>query len=259
MITIISPSKSVTSKTPPFICVGSKPVFRTETEILLQKLTKLSEKRLTNFLEVSESLGKLNYQRYQNWKTTDRKPAVWTYSGDVYNGLDTFSIKEDEAKYAQEHLLIVSGLYGLVRPFDNIQPYRLEMKLAMKVGKHKNLYEFWADPISKYINSLNDSTILLCASPEYAKAIKILPDDIRVITPRFMQKTKNGLKEKGLFAKYGRGSLAKWVLSNKISDPSELKNFSTDKFSYSEKLSSDNELVFIVPENFTLKGRFTKT
>lgn len=259
MIVLISPSKSMMKQSPPISLQATHPLFPEQTNALVYKLRNYSAKKLQSILEVSPSLAELNHERFQEWDSTEKRPALWMYSGDVYNGIDAFSMSKDQINYAQNNLLIISGLYGLVRPLDAVQPYRLEMKLNFTAGKSKNLYEYWKNQISSYINQSKEKTVLMCASKEYAKAIVGgLDNDIDVITPRFMHKTNDGLKEKGLFAKYGRGLLARWVIDNQIDDPGKLKDFNEEGIKYSSDLSSEEEAVFIIPKDFSLKGRFTK-
>lgn len=259
MITVISPSKSVMKQVQPTNLTMTKPLFPDKTSALVSKLQKMSQKKLTSTLGVSDTLGKLNYDRFQSWDTTARRAALWMYSGDVYNGIDAYSMNQSQIDYAQQALLIVSGLYGLARPLDAVQPYRLEMRLPFAVGRAKTLYEYWQTMLNNYLEQVADDTILLCASPEYSTAIKqALPNGVQTITPRFMQETDTGLKEKGLFAKYGRGALARWCIDNQISDPEKLKEYKGDSFVFSSELSSENEFFYIVPKNFSLKGRFVK-
>lgn len=237
----------------------SQPLFPLKTEALVSKLQKLSQNKLTQTLEVSQKLGQLNYDRYQQWEETPKRAALWMYAGDVYNGIDAYSMSKDQVVYAQQNLLIVSGLYGLVRPLDAIAPYRLEMRLPFAAGKTKDLYDYWEEEAKSYFSALNEPVILLCASQEYAKLIeRSVPKDTKTIRPRFMQKNGTSYREKGLFAKYARGALARWVIDNKITSPKQLQKYRQDGFSYSSELSSESEIVYIVPQNFSLKGRFTK-
>ena len=257
MLIFLSPSKSFTSRPRPFDVQNSKTMFSDESQKLLSKLQSMSSGNLTSTLGVSDKLGKLNYNRYKQWNSTPVKAAIWNYSGDVYNGLDAFSMTLDDIKFAKEKILIISGLYGLLKPLDGIKPYRLEMKLKLYINKHHNLYEYWSEPMSKFITNYRQENILVCASKEYSSAIlPLLDDSFNVLVPRFFQQSKDGFVEKGLFSKYARGALARWVIDKKIEDPSALKEYCGDGFMYNAELSSQNELAFIMPANFTLKGRF---
>ncbi len=259
MLTLLSPSKSVTEHPLPFKIDETSILFDEITEVLIKEIRSFTKKKLADELQISDSLADLNYRRYQEWDDTKTKPALWLYSGDVYNGLGAFTLNSDDAAFAQNKLLILSGLYGLVRPFDGIKPYRLEMKIKLKTKLGSDLYKTWSAKLVEHIISSGEKTILLCASSEYAKAISPeLPSHVRVVTPRFMQETDDGLKEKGLFAKYARGSLARFVIDNRLDSINGLQNYAVDGFKYSKELSTDNELVYIVPKDFTLKGRFVK-
>jgi cytoplasmic iron level regulating protein YaaA (DUF328/UPF0246 family) len=259
MIVLISPSKSIMKQSPPKGLKLSDTLFPEKTEKLVSKLQKLNAKQLGKLLNISPELAELNYSRFQKWDKTEKRPALWMYSGDVYNGIDAYSLNDKQTEYAQEKLMIISGLYGLVRPLDEVQPYRLEMKTNTEKLITKDLYDYWKKEIATKLQLINDKNVLICASKEYSKAVLAgLSNDMTAITPRFMQETSSGLKEKGLFAKYGRGLLARWVIDNQIDNPSKLKNFNKEGFKYSSDLSSEKEAVFIIPKDFSLKGRFTK-
>jgi len=258
MLTLLSPSKSVTDKKIPLNISPTNALFPDTTDQLAKSLQKLSKKQLRSSLEISEQLADLNYKRYKAWESTEEKSAFWLYSGDVYNGLDAFSLNKLDVNFAQKHVAIISGLYGLVRPLDAIRPYRLEMRLPYSGRWGENLYEAWSEKLSNYMNRTGHTIILMCASKEYANAAaKNLSDTIRVITPRFMQETGDGLKEKALYAKYARGKLARYVINNRLDSLNGLQNYAEDGFSYSKDLSTDNELIYIIPKDFSLKGRFT--
>lgn len=259
MIVVISPSKSVMKQQQPNGLKMTSPLFTKEKNRLVELLQSQSKAQLQKLLQVSPAIAELNYERFQSWDNTAKRAALWMYSGDVYNGLDAYSLSPKQQSYAQSKLVIISGLYGVLQPLDTVQPYRLEMKLPIVLNNTTNLYDYWYSAIKSYLDSVKAKTILLCASKEYAKAIhNALPESTRTITPRFMQETPEGLKEKGLFAKYARGALARYVIENEITDPKKLKEYKVDGFTFSEDLSSDNEYVYIIPANFTLKGRFIK-
>jgi cytoplasmic iron level regulating protein YaaA (DUF328/UPF0246 family) len=258
---LISPSKSVTERAPVLGIASTQPLFGNQTAVLLSQLQKLSAaNRLGAVLGVSEQLAALNVERYECWDDQSRRrSAIWMYSGDVYNGLDAFSLDVASAQAMQDRLMIISGLYGLVRPLDLIQPYRLDMSVKLKGSWGKDLYRFWGDALAKYVEGLGANTVLVCASREYSGAVvPRLPADITAITPRFLQPTPTGLKEKSLFAKHARGTLARWVVDGGVDDPADLKDYRVDGFSYSHELSTPSEPVFLVPEDFSLLGRYTK-
>ena len=262
MKTLISPSKTVTDKALPLDIQPTQPLFGDETSVLLSKLQRVrSARQLGRVLDISENLADLNHARYRHWDDpVARRSALWMYSGDVYNGLDAFGLDIATAQRMQNDLLIISGLYGLVRPFDLVQPYRLEMRSKLKGAWGNDLYRFWGSKLANYIEDLGTSTVLVCASREYAKAVVPgLSAEIAVVTPRFLQPTPNGLKEKSLFAKHARGALARWVADNRVEDSSGLADFGVDGILYNPHLSSPAEPVFLVPADFTLIGRYTKS
>jgi cytoplasmic iron level regulating protein YaaA (DUF328/UPF0246 family) len=233
------------------------PLFLDQTKLLLAKLQLFNEEKVQEVLSVSAPLAKLNYIRFQNWESTEKRAALWMYGGDVYNGFDAYTLSRSEIRYAQNNVLIISGLYGLIRPLDAVQPYRLEMKLPFTAGVGSNLYDYWSGSLAKHIESSSVTNVLMCASLEYAKAIvPYLPKNVKLLTPRFMQETDSGLREKGLFAKYARGALARWIVDNNITDFKDLESYDGEGFVHSEKLSTTEQIVFIVPKGFSLKGRF---
>ncbi len=255
MLILLSPSKSVMKQSQPDDLTMSSPLFSDKTDLLVAKLQTLNQKKLKKTLQISDVLAELNYERFQSWNVAKKRAALWMYGGDLYNGINAYSLQKDDIPYAQKHILILSGLYGLLRPLDEVQPYRLEMKLPFSPKKNQTLYGFWGNDLAQYVDG---QILLMCASPEYTKAITPhLSEDAQIITPRFMQKTKDGIKEKGLFAKYGRGSLARWCIDNKINDPNDVKKYNQDGFAYSHDLSSNNSPIYIIPSDFSLKGRFT--
>lgn len=262
MKTLLSPSKTVTDRALRLDIQPTQPIFEDETRVLLSRLRKFTDPaQLGKLLNISESLAILNYERYMLWDDpAAKRSALWMYSGDVYNGLDAFGLDIESARRMQNDVLVISGLYGLVRPLDLVQPYRLEMKIRLGGIWGNDLYHFWGSKLADYIEDLGTRTVLVCASREYAKAV--LPElsaAIAIVTPRFMQPTPDGLKEKPLFAKHARGSLARWVADNRVEDPDDLADFGVDGLAYSPDLSSPAEPVFLVPSDFTLIGRYTKS
>ena len=231
-------------QSPPKGLKATEPLFPEKTNKLVDKLQTLKPKQIQKLLGISAELAELNYSRFQSWDKANKRPALWIYSGDVYNGIDAYSLTAKNIAYAQEHLRIISGLYGLVRPLDAIQPYRLEMKTDTRKLIGSDLYVYWKDEIATKLQKYNDTHVLLCASKEYSSTIMAnLPNDTTAIVPRFMQETDDGLKEKGLFAKYGRGLLARYAIDNEICDVNDLKNFNREGFKYSKELSNDHEIV----------------
>lgn len=261
MIILLSPSKTINPKPVDDSVVSTKPIFSYQAEQLVGSVNKLG-RNLASTLGVSDKLAEENRARFAIWRakpdTTEGCPAAWSYRGETFFGLSIEKMNERSIKYAQEHLLIVSGLYGLLRPQDKIMPYRLEMSTKLKGNWGKTLYEFWGDKLSDFISDKNPGLVLNCASVEYSKALKNLPGDIKVITPKFLSETKTGLRSKMVFAKYSRGLIARWAIENRIKKPEDLKNFDCEGYHFSSENSTEIEYAFIAPADFTIKGRFTK-
>ncbi|MFT4532452.1 MAG: cytoplasmic iron level regulating protein YaaA (DUF328/UPF0246 family) [Candidatus Saccharimonadales bacterium] len=249
MIIITSPSKTYNPK--PSEVTLTLPLFQKETDRLLGAMLR-NKTKLETVLGVSQDVAKLNRDRIENWADAATTPAAWSYRGETFFGLSIEDLSNEDIEYAQEHLYIVSGLYGLLRPTDGIKPYRLEMSTKLKSGTASNLYQFWDDTLSETIMNSDPKFVINCASKEYSKAA--LKDiNIPIITPTFLH---NG-KSKMAFAKYSRGLMARWAIENRITDSKQLKQFSVEGYEYNQALSTDNKLVFVAPKGFSIKGRFT--
>lgn len=258
MVTLLSPSKAMHTTPHAPVTPASSPQFATPTQALVNHLQTLSETDIASLLGISDKLATLNYQRYADWSTIHPHPALWLYAGDVYNGFDANTLADTAVEYAQQHLMIISGLYGLIRPLDAIKPYRLEMGTKIDLPEHPTLYDFWGNTLTQQLEQYDD-TFVICASKEYARAVMPhFSDTSTVITPRFFQKTSQGYREKGLFAKYARGHLARWIIDQRIDSPSQLTAYTEDGFCHSPELSTRNTIAFVIPEDFSLKGRFTR-
>ena len=248
MIIVLSPAKSLdfdskfNYKNPSFVEFGTK------TAQLITKLRKFDTKTLEKLYKVSENLAKLNFERFQGFsKKFDEKnsrPAIFAFNGDVYNGIDKENLNQN---FAQNHVRILSGLYGLLKPMDLIQPYRLEMGTDFK--KHdlgfKNLYEFWGDKISNKINETKSDYLINLASEEYFKAIDKKSLKSNIINMIFKESKAGKLKIVGIFAKRARGLMTNYVIKNKITDPKELKKFSENNYKFQKDLSDENNFVFV--------------
>ena len=258
MIVLLSPSKTINPKSVNGV-VGTSLQFIDEAGQLVDSVNKLG-KDLGKVLGVSDKLTEENRQRFKNWSTGDEQAmAAWAYRGETFFGLSIEQMDEASLAYAQDHLRIVSGLYGLLRPQDVIMPYRLEMSTKLSGKWGKNLYEFWGSILSDEVAQLNPTYVLNCASVEYSKAvIKHLPKDLRVITVKFLSQSPTGLKSKMVFAKYSRGLMARWAIENRVENPEDLKRFNVEGYIYDEDLSTENEYVYVAPAGFSIKGRFTK-
>lgn len=216
-----------------------------------------ASKNLAKTLGVSENIAEQNRPRLAEWGTGKHaQPAVWAYSGDVYNGLAIQSFSATELDELQGKLRILSGLYGSTRPFDAIEPYRLEMRTKLKGVWGKNLYEFWGDSLAAEF--VNEDWVLNCASNEYSKALLPHIGNTPVVTPVFLHDDSKGLKQKALFSKYFRGVVARWAVTSKAAVPADLKKCTEEGIRYDSDQSNEHEPVFIIPRDFSLLGRFTR-
>jgi uncharacterized protein len=232
MKVIISPAKTLDYETAPITKKHSKPKFTKEADELVKKLAKYSEKNIGKLMGISPKLAKLNFERFQEWPTAPQKQAILAYMGDVYEGLNAADFKEKDLEFAQEHLFMLSGLYGLLRPLDLIKPYRLEM--STKIG----LYDFWGDKLTKL---LGDDIVINLASEEYSKAVK--PKNIIHVS---FYEMKNGKpKIIALFAKKARGMMARYIIKNKITRPEDIKKFTNGGYKFSAKDSDAGNFSFI--------------
>ena len=242
---IISPAKKLNTEK---INVSntSSIQFLNEAKYLVNQLRDYSVLEIKKLMGLSDNLAKLNYQRFQNWNlnSKDINPAVYMFQGDVYQGLKANEFLDEDLTFAQENLRIISGLYGLLKPLDVICPYRLEMgtKLSTKFGK--NLYDFWGDKLIDALSlQMQDNEVLVnLASNEYSKVLKLETFNKSVITPVFKDYKNGKLKVISFFAKKARGEMANFIISNKITNPEDLKSFNHNGYKFSE--DSNGELMF---------------
>jgi cytoplasmic iron level regulating protein YaaA (DUF328/UPF0246 family) len=227
--------------------------FLQEADYLAQKLQKISKKELGKLMKISENLSDLNYKRYQEWKkptviNENAKPAVTVFTGEAYKGLDVSTFSKKDFKNAQKDLMILSGLYGILKPLDLMYPYRLEMGTRWNVTpKTKNLYAYWGSQLADYINkeAQEDEVIINLASNEYYKAVdqKVLKP--RVITPVFKDLKGDQFKIIMMYAKHARGAMTRDIIQNQYKNTEDLKGYNVDGYSYNDGMSSENEWVFV--------------
>jgi cytoplasmic iron level regulating protein YaaA (DUF328/UPF0246 family) len=219
---------------------------------LISNLRKFSISNLMEFMQISEKLAELNSQRFADWTTPftphNAKQAVFTFTGDVYDGLDAPSLKKRDLQFAQKHLRILSGLYGLLRPLDLIQPYRLEMGRPLRTDNANNLYGFWKQTITEELNRLPGDLLVNLASQEYFKAIDKKALNQQIISPVFKDEKNGAFKIISFYAKKARGSMARFIIENRITDADGLTGFNTGGYAYSAELSTGSEPVFTRPE-----------
>lgn len=246
---VISPAKSLDfeSKLPTDKFTQSD--FLSKSEIIHKTLVKKKPQQLMELMSISEKLANLNWQRNQEWQlpfTTENSLVVYAFNGDVYTGLDAYTISEDKLEVLQDKLLILSGLYGLLKPLDLIQPYRLEMGTNIKVGTKKNLYEFWKKTITDALNSKfkEDELFINLASQEYFGAVDVKALKIPVITPEFKDYKDGKLKMISFFAKKARGLMVRYIIETNAETIDDLKNFNYEGYIFDANLSQGNKLVF---------------
>lgn len=247
---IISPAKSLNFEDKAPTNLYTQPQFLEQSEKLNKKLKTLSAKQLSELMKISDNLGKLNYERNQEWQhpfsLNNAKQAVFCFTGEVYRGLDITSLPEDKISVLQEKLRILSGLYGILKPLDLIQPYRLEMGTKLGVGKSDNLYQFWGDNLATSLNNemKKDELFVNLASVEYSKAIPKKALKAPMITPVFKELKGDTYKVIAVYAKKARGLMVRYIIDNNVETIDDLKGFNVDGYGFSENSSTKKELVF---------------
>tara|TARA_B100000965_G_scaffold15287_1_gene11498 strand:+ start:178 stop:948 length:771 start_codon:yes stop_codon:yes gene_type:complete len=254
MITLIAPAKRLDYDSDLSVEDFSIAEHLKESKKLIKELQKKSPEDLSSLMGLSENLSILNFERNMNWQVPKKpsnevRQAIFAFKGDVYVGLDSETLSKSDIKYAQKNLAILSGLYGLLKPLDLMYPYRLEMGTKMKNENGKNLYEFWGNKITTSINALakknNSKGIINLASVEYFSSVKTENLDLPVYSPVFKDFKNGKYKIISFFAKKARGSMARFVIQNKIKNPTDLNKFNLDGYKYSAKDSSEYSPVFL--------------
>ena len=253
MLIVISPAKTLDYESPPGVDSFSQPEYLDQSQILIDKLRKQTANKLGKLMKISPALSELNKARYQQWQLPfepgNAKQAVFAFKGDVYIGLEADTMSKADLHWAQQHLRILSGLYGLLRPLDLMQPYRLEMGTALKTRRGKNLYEFWnnriSDGLNQQLKDIHSSCLVNLASNEYFKSVKPKYLNADVITPAFLDWKNDEYKMIGFFAKKARGSMSAWIIRNRIEDINELSRFDVDGYKFDKSLSTVQSPVFI--------------
>ena len=253
MLTVLSPAKTLDYETPSTTATSTTPRFMDQSALLVDDARKLAPDDIRSLMGVSESIADLNHARFMNWQEEARadnaKQAVLAFKGDVYTGLEADSMSGSDLEFAQSRLRILSGLYGLLRPLDLMQPYRLEMGLKFANQRGKNLYEFWGDRVTDTLNedlaSVNANVLINLASNEYFKAVKPKSLDVEVITPQFRDLKNGQYKMISFFAKKARGVMARYIIQKGLNEPKGLKRFKGDGYYYSPEHSEGNNWVFL--------------
>ena len=250
MLVVLSPAKKLDMIPCPEV-TATEQMFPAEARELAHVAQDLSVPQLQKLMRISENLGRLNAERFGAFGTMETKPAALAFAGDTYIGLEAASLDTEEMAWAQDHLRILSGLYGLLRPLDAIEPYRLEMGSRLKTARGKTLYDFWGDKIANALNSqaetLGTDRLINCASQEYFGAVQAGALRLRVITPVFMEDKPGGPQIVSFFAKRARGAMARFIIQRRLTDPESLKAFDTGGYAYRDDLSNGDRIVFIRP------------
>jgi len=248
---VISPAKSLDLNREIPNTHPSESHFLKESERLNKLLKKKSARSLSKLMKISPALGQLNYERNQEWQlpftTTNARPAIYAFSGEVYRGLDAYTISEEKLNNLQDTVRIISGLYGLLKPMDLMQAYRLEMGTKFPVGKHKNLYEFWRKKVTQALNEeLEEGELFLnLASAEYFKAIDVKALKVPVITANFKDFKNGEYKMIMTFAKQARGYMSRYIIDTDAKTIDDIKGFNYEGYGFSESMSTATELIFI--------------
>lgn len=253
MLIVISPAKTLDFDTQPVTQQYSQPEMLNQSESLINILTTKSPADIESLMKISPKLSELNVERYHNWSKpftpSNAKQALLAFKGDVYTGLDAETFSEDDFTFAQEHLRILSGLYGVLKPLDLMQAYRLEMGIRLENPEGKNLYDFWGSDITKKINvqlgEINSDILLNLASNEYFKSVKKNEVNGDIVTPVFKDWKNDQYKLISFYAKKARGLMSAWVIQNQISKLEQLNQFNVDGYQYSANDSDPLNPVFL--------------
>lgn len=253
MLTVISPAKTLDYDTPPVTQRHTLPQYLDDSQTLITQLRELSPAQIAELMHLSDKLAGLNAARFGSWTPdftpANAKQALLAFKGDVYTGLDAETLGEDDFSYAQQHLRMLSGLYGLLRPLDLMQPYRLEMGTKLANARGKDLYAFWGTRISEWLNQAlaeqGDDLLLNLASNEYFSAVKKNALNARVINVDFKDLKNGQYKIISFYAKKARGLMSRFVIQERINDPEQLKRFDVQGYYCSAEQSKPDHLVFL--------------
>jgi cytoplasmic iron level regulating protein YaaA (DUF328/UPF0246 family) len=227
----------------------TRPDFGADATHLAQIARDLSVKDLQKLMGISESLARLNADRFRDFGGMEEKPAALAFAGDTYQGLEAGTLDADEMTFAQDHLRILSGLYGVLRPLDAIEPYRLEMGSRLKTPRGASLYDYWGDRIARALNAqaeaLGTDTLINCASQEYFRAVDLSALKPRVITPVFLEEKNGDAKIVSFYAKKARGAMARFIIQRRLTDPEGLRDFDSGGYGFRADLSEGDRWVFL--------------
>lgn len=253
MLLVVSPAKNLNYNKLERRLQTELPRMLEQTETLVERCRQLTPADLSSLMKISDKLATLNTERFQAYSSTftedNAKAALFAFNGDVYTGLDADSLSDDEVQYAQTHMRILSGLYGLLRPLDKMQPYRLEMGTKLDIDGSKNLYEFWGDQITTLLNkdiaAQGDNVLVNLASNEYFSSVNVKSLDAMVIQPQFKDEKNGKFKIISFYAKKARGLMARYIIQNQLTDVAQLQQFNVAGYQYSDEMSTPTSPVFI--------------
>jgi cytoplasmic iron level regulating protein YaaA (DUF328/UPF0246 family) len=249
MLTVISPAKRLDWS--PRDVEMTEPAFQSDADDLAQVARDLTVDQLMKLMGISRDLAGLNVERFARFGEDrgDRRPAAFAFAGDTYAGLEAPTLDPDALRYAQGHLRILSGLYGLLRPLDAIEAYRLEMGSRLKTAKGASLYDWWGARLGGMLRAearaLGTETLVNCASVEYFSAVDPTSLDLRVVTPVFLEDKPEGPRIVSFFAKKARGAMARFIIENRLTDPAQLRAFDTGGYQYDRSLSDKDKPAFL--------------
>lgn len=252
MLTVISPAKTLDYESSLATKKYSKPQLLDASAELISRMREFSALDIAEFMDVSMKIADLNFERFQDWKqpftTKNARPAVLAFKGDVYDGMDAPSFDDDDFEFLQQHVRILSGLYGYLKPLDLMQPYRLEMGKKLTTDKGKSLYEFWGGEITSRINKelrkQNNPLLVNLASNEYFKVVQKRDVEADIITPQFKDWKNGQYKMISFYAKKARGMMVRYITQNRIDEAEGIKDFDLGGYGYNPKMSSGNDWVF---------------
>lgn len=256
MLAIISPAKKLDFESEPITDAHTQPILMKDAEVLAKKAKKLKRADLKSMMSISDKLADLNYQRFQDFQPpfnlANARQAALSFAGDTYVGLDAPTLKKKDLDYAQDHLRILSGLYGVLRPLDLIQPYRLEMGTKFAVNGKEDLYDFWDNRVTDALNEATrdhkDRRVINLASNEYAKVVQPKNLEGGIVTPVFKEVKDGKARVLGLFAKRARGMMARYMIVNRVETEKKLKAFNDGGYKFQPDQSDDNTWVFTRPQ-----------
>jgi len=254
---VVSPAKNLDFDSTVPVTSHTQPALMDQTKVLVSECKKLAPHELSSMMKISDKLAILNAERFSSFSwpftTQNAKQALFAFNGDVYTGLDAANLTADDVAFSQRHLRILSGLYGVLRPLDLMQPYRLEMGTKLSTKQGKNLYEYWKTSITEQLNDAlqesnhtkhDDNVLINLASTEYFSSVKKSLLNAKVITPHFRDEKNGNYKIISFFAKKARGLMARYIIQNRINSADELKHFNLAGYEFDQASSADTDLVF---------------